>query len=245
MWSALKSGALPVNQDAQMKPRTRKKRPLFFFFACLALTISGSAQVKVVHTYKEYQQLVQADSNRKMVDIRTVVPDINYDLRYTTKENFTGRVLYKTNKTYLRLPPARALLQASRALAAEGYQLKIWDAYRPYAVTKKMWDLIGDERYVANPANGSGHNRGLSIDITLMRNGADVDMGTGFDNFSDTAHHDFKSLPADVLQRRKLLRSVMEKAGFRALETEWWHYSFPNDRQYDVLDLSFRKLGKR
>ena len=107
-----------------------------------------------------------------------------------------------------------------------------------------MWELIGDERYVANPAKGSGHNRGLAVDLTLIKDGKEVNMGTGFDHFTDTAHHSFKALPADVIKHRQLLRSTMEKHGFRALETEWWHYSWPNEKNYQVLDLSFRKLRK-
>ena len=107
-----------------------------------------------------------------------------------------------------------------------------------------MWELIGDERYVANPAKGSGHNRGLAIDLTLIKEGKEVAMGTGFDNFSDSANHEFSQLPEDVLHNRKRLKAVMEKHGFRALETEWWHYSWPNDRNYDVLDLRFKDLRK-
>lgn len=180
-----------------------------------------------------------------MVDLGHRIPQLKIDLRYATADNFTGRRLYpKSKRTYVRLAVARALELVATELAAAGYGLKVWDAYRPYAATKKMWDLIGDERYVANPAKGSGHNRGLAIDLTLVQNGKEADMGTGFDHFSDTAHHSFTTLPAAVLQRRMLLRSVMEKHGFRALETEWWHYSWPNDRDYDVLDLSFSQLRK-
>ncbi len=109
-----------------------------------------------------------------------------------------------------------------------------------------MWELIGDERYVANPANGSGHNRGLAVDVTLIvvKTGEELNMGTGYDNFTDTAHHTFKGLPDDVLKNRHFLKTTMEKWGFRVLETEWWHYSFPNDRNYEVLDLPFKILAK-
>ena len=69
-------------------------------------------------------------------------------------------------------------------------------------------------------------------------------MGTGFDNFTDSAHHTFKNLDSTVLQNRSLLKQTMEKYGFKALETEWWHYSWPNDRNYEVLDIDFKKLRK-
>ena len=222
------------------------------FFRLVVLTLSvfsgysSTAQPKVISSYKDYRQLTQQDSLLQMVELNQFLPTAQIDLRYATKENFTGKKLYpKGGKTYLRLAVARALQKVRTDLQVNGYELKIWDAYRPYDVTKKMWELIGDERYVANPANGSGHNRGLAIDLTLIKNGEELNMGTGFDNFSDTAHHKFQNLSEEVLKNRQLLRSTMEKHGFRALETEWWHYSWSNDRNYDVLNLSFKKLGKR
>ncbi|HRF25637.1 MAG TPA: M15 family metallopeptidase, partial [Chitinophagaceae bacterium] len=104
-----------------------------------------------------------------------------------------------------------------------------------------------DERYVANPANGSGHNRGTSLDLTIiyLENGQELNMGTGFDNFTDTAHHSFTNLPESILQNRMLLKSLMEQNGFKALETEWWHYSLPNSKQYELLNLSFKKLSRK
>ena len=128
----------------------------------------------------------------------------------------------------------------------QGLGLKIFDAYRPFHVTQKMWELIKDERYVADPSKGSGHNRGLSVDLTLvdLKTGKELNMGTGFDHFTDTAHHNFTALPAEVLKNRKLLKELMEKQGFRALSTEWWHYSWPNDRNYPLLDIRFREFRK-
>ncbi len=110
-----------------------------------------------------------------------------------------------------------------------------------------MWDLIHDDRYVANPAKGSGHNRGLSVDLNIFnfKIGEELNMGTGFDNFTDTAHHPFKTLSPDILENRKLLKNTMEKFGFKALETEWWHYSWTNDKDYEVLDIYFKKLSKK
>jgi D-alanyl-D-alanine dipeptidase len=124
--------------------------------------------------------------------------------------------------------------------------LKIWDAYRPYSVTEKIWGLVRDPRYAADPKTGSGHNRGIAVDATIvdLQTARELAMGTGFDNFSDTAHHDFKQLPATVIQNRLLLRSLMEKHGFAALSSEWWHYYLPSPSRYELLDLSFRQLGR-
>ncbi|WP_460568415.1 M15 family metallopeptidase [Flaviaesturariibacter terrae] len=180
-----------------------------------------------------------------MVELHAISPSIVYDLRYASASNFMGRKLYEQGtNTYLRLLPARALAAVQDSLRVLGLGVKIFDAYRPYAVTQRMWELVHDERYVADPAKGSGHNRGLAVDLTLvsLQNGKELPMGTGFDNFSDSAHSDFKNLPPAVLRNRALLRAVMEHFGFTVLPTEWWHFYWPNDRNYDVLDLPFRKL---
>ncbi len=181
-----------------------------------------------------------------MIELKSAIPNLVYDLRYSTEDNFVKQPLYprSTSVTFLRLPAANALTNVQKELAEKGMGLKIFDAYRPYSVTVKFWELIKDERYVANPAKGSGHNRGLAIDLTIvdLKTGKELDMGTGFDNFTDTAHHTFTALPQSVLQNRKILKEVMLKHGFKLFETEWWHYSWPNDRNYEVLDLSFEKL---
>ena len=93
---------------------------------------------------------------------------------------------------------------------------------------------------------GSGHNRGIAVDLTIINLSTkkEFDMGTGFDNFSDTAHHAFTQLPSAVLQNRQLLKKIMEDHGFKALDTEWWHYYLPNSRQYELLDIPFARLKK-
>ena len=224
---------------------------LFFFHpgTCLAQTTTVSKYgVPVINKSIDYQLTVRNDSAKKMVELLKFIPGIVYDLRYATTNNFTHLRLYvpATHHTFLRLPAARALAAVQKELNAQGYGLKIFDAYRPYGVTVKFWELIGDERYVANPGKGSGHNRGLAVDLTIidLKSQRELDMGTGFDNFSDTAHHSFTALPPTVLEHRKLLKEIMVKHGFNKLETEWWHFYWNNDRNYEVLDLTFNELLK-
>lgn len=212
------------------------------------LPLTNYAQpLNILTTKKQYRQSVTADSSNKMVELHSLIPGIVYDLRYATMQNFTGTQLYKSGtQTYLRLPAAKALAQVQQELNTMGYGLKIFDAYRPYSATQKMWQLIQDERYVANPAKGSGHNRGLAVDLTIidMATHKELAMGTGFDNFTDTAHQSFTYLPENVLQNRKLLMQVMRKYGFQPLSTEWWHFYWPNDKNYAVLNLSFAQLNE-
>jgi zinc D-Ala-D-Ala dipeptidase len=200
----------------------------------------------VVDSRKVYLDEVLHDSTKKMVELRSAIPGLIYDLRYAGKNNFMHRAMYPANThyTFLRLPAVEALRKVQEELKAQGLGLKIFDAYRPYSVTVKFWELVHDERYVANPAKGSGHNRGIAVDLTIVRldTGKELDMGTGFDNFTDTAHQDFAGLPAPVLDHRKLLRTVMEKYGFKPLLTEWWHFFLAGGERFEVLDIPFKQL---
>ncbi|HUP10711.1 MAG TPA: M15 family metallopeptidase [Niastella sp.] len=204
--------------------------------------------VPVIAKLTEYQLSVHDDSAKCMVELHTLAPGIVYDLRYATINNFMHRQMYvpATRYTFLRLPAARALAAVQKELNSQGYGLKIYDAYRPYSVTISFWELVKDERYVANPKNGSGHNRGLAVDLTSidLKSGRELEMGTGFDNFSDTAHHSFTALSPAAVKNRTLLKETMERHGFKKLETEWWHFFWSNDRGYEVLDLPFAELLK-
>jgi D-alanyl-D-alanine dipeptidase len=224
------------------------------FFLLLALPScsqrlkTSSYGVQYLASEQSYHQALKRDSNKKMLELKQLIPSLLYDLRYATTNNFVKQAVYptQTNHTFLRLPAAMALQKVQTDLNQKGLGLKIFDAYRPYSVTVKFWELIKDERYVANPSKGSGHNRGLAVDLSIidLKTGVELDMGTEFDNFTDTAHHNFKQLSPTVLQNRILLKELMLKHGFKLLETEWWHYYWPNDRAYEVLDLDFKKLHK-
>jgi zinc D-Ala-D-Ala dipeptidase len=204
--------------------------------------------VPLVNRISQYSAQVAAQADKEMVELKQVIPDLVYELRYAGKNNFTRQVLYpvSTRHTFLRKPAAEALARVQAELRKQNRGLKIFDAYRPYSVTVKFWELIGDERYVAHPAKASGHNRGLAVDLTIidLKTQQELDMGTGFDDFSDTAHHTFTSLPQSILENRAYFRALMEKQGFRLFETEWWHYSWPNDKGYEALNLPFPLLWK-
>lgn len=204
--------------------------------------------IPVVSSEDTYLAQIAEDSSQEMILLPMHLPGFIMDLRYATRNNFMDERMYPSSVhyTFLRLPAARALEKVRETLLSKGLGLKIFDAYRPYATTEKFWEKIHDERYVANPAKASGHNKGISIDLTLidLKTNRALDMGTGFDNFTDTAHADFTALPAHVLQNRRLLKEVMESNGFKQLETEWWHFTFQSMISYDALNLSFKTLKK-
>ncbi len=209
---------------------------------------SGYTRPPLTDKWDDYRKQVEMDSTKKMVEVKSMIPGIVYDLRYATVNNFMRRLMYPagTSTTFLRLPAVKALHKVQQELNEKGLGLKIYDAYRPYGVTVKFWELVKDERYVANPSKGSGHNRGIAVDLTIinLQTGKELNMGTGFDNFTDTAHHSITQLPEEILQNRELLKSTMGKYGFNAYTEEWWHYSIPNSSKFEVLDIDFKKLKK-
>lgn len=209
---------------------------------------TGYTRPPVTAKWDDYKRQVKNDPSKRMTELKILIPGLVYDLRYATRNNFMHRLMYPagTNRTYLRKNAAEALLKVQQELNESGMGLKIFDAYRPYAVTVKFWELVKDERYVAHPKNGSGHNRGAAVDLTIidLKTSNELNMGTGFDNFSDTAHQGFTKLPDVVLKNRNILKTIMEKYGFKPYNDEWWHYSWPEAAKYEILDLPFKKLEK-
>ena len=159
---------------------------------------------------------------------KELTPTMGYsiEMRYATTNNFTGAVIYPCGRFFLRREAADALAKARRILAGKGYGLKLFDGYRPRPAQQKLWDKVPDRNYVAPPWEGSMHNRGVAVDLTLTDNrGRELDMGTPYDFFGPEAHSDYQKLPEEVLLRRRLMREAMEAAGFRGIRTEWWHFS--------------------
>jgi zinc D-Ala-D-Ala dipeptidase len=175
-------------------------------------------------------------------------PTIRLDIRYATTNNFTGRQLYSLPRAFLVAAAAQALLKAHKSALRKGYGLTIYDAYRPWRVTKALWDATppGPKRnFVANPKRGSKHNRGCAVDLTLhnLSDGAEVAMPSGYDEFTHRAHRNFMDASAEALRHRFVLEEVMEGAGFRGASNEWWHFDFVGWESYPVLDIPFEELG--
>ncbi|MEO8576670.1 MAG: M15 family metallopeptidase [Gemmatimonadales bacterium] len=168
-----------------------------------------------------------------LVDVSRVDSTIIVDLRYATKNNFTGAPLpgYEGNRAFMRAEAAAALAVANEDLRAQGYALKIFDAYRPVRASEAMvaWtqrvnrpDLLKDGYIAAR----SRHNLGVAVDLTVVNlaSRAEITMGTPFDHFSPAAFT--TNSRGVILQNRLLLKKVMERQGFTNYEKEWWHYSY-------------------
>jgi zinc D-Ala-D-Ala dipeptidase len=210
-------------------------------------TVLNKYGLWVIQSASQLQKMAFKNPAKQMVDVKKVIPGLVLDLRYAGTNNFTHQQLYPpVTTTYLRKAAADSLAIIQQQLKIMGFGLKIFDAYRPYSVTEKMWEPVKDDRYAANPKFGSGHNRGVAVDLTIINaaTGEELNMGTGFDNFSDTAHHTFTNLSEEVLQNRLLLKKIMEQHGFKALDTEWWHYYLFNAKEFELLNIDFKKLAK-
>ncbi|MDH3697723.1 MAG: M15 family metallopeptidase [Flavobacteriaceae bacterium] len=152
--------------------------------------------------------------------------DFQYDMRYATENNFLKAKVYDCAECYTRVKTAKALIAANNDFLKSGYRIKFFDCYRPNDVQYKMWEIVPNPQYVADPVKGSIHNKGGAVDITLVdMNGQELDMGTDFDFFGRRAYHDNLDLPEAVLSNRKILKETMEKHGFWSIRTEWWHYN--------------------
>lgn len=171
------------------------------------------------------------------ISTRFLGTQIRLDIRYASTRNFTGQAVYSDARCRLRRSVAQRLVRVQAALSAQGLALKIFDCYRPLSVQRKFWRLVPDPRYVADPKQGSRHNRGAAVDLTLVTSAGDqVAMPTDFDDFSHKAHRNFSQLPAAAIRNRGLLQVAMEREGFIPLPTEWWHFDAPDWRRFPISE---------
>ncbi len=178
-------------------------------------------------------------SDYRLLDITTIVPDIQLEMRYATTNNFLKQAVYGKARCLLRDPVARSLQRAQADLKTKGYGIRLYDCYRPLSVQKAMWKIFPDGRYVANPATGSRHNRGAAVDLTLVNaQGVAVEMPSDFDDFSERAYRDSPTMTAAARQHVQILTDAMTAQGFTTIESEWWHYDGPQWTRYGVLNQS-------
>ncbi|MGA2955524.1 MAG: M15 family metallopeptidase [Thermodesulfobacteriota bacterium] len=215
-----------------------------FFFVILFLFTSGFAFP--VFAEKEVKAAEGLSGKvDDLVDIKEINPHIIVDMKYAAEDNFVKTKLYDSNTCFLRRSTASKLDTVQRKLEGMNLGLKVWDCYRPLAVQKILWAILPNERYVANPEKGSRHNRASAVDVTLVDlQGNELQMPTGFDDFSPRAHRQYQDIPEGVFRNRTLLEGMMKKAGFLPLPEEWWHYDDEKWMEFDILNVPFEKLFK-
>jgi len=184
--------------------------------------------------------------NPERVDLPRAEPRFHFDIRYATTNNFLGTPVYSSARAFLQRPAASALVRAFRDLASQGYGLLIFDAYRPWYVTKIFWEAVPPAQrwFVADPAKGSRHNRGCAVDLTLfdLATGKQVDMPGGYDEISERAHTSYTGGTATERAHRELLSHAMERQGFTVNPDEWWHFDYKDWPRYAIQNVPFEQL---
>jgi len=195
-----------------------------------------------------------------LIDLSCCADDtILFDIKYATSENFVNVAVYNSSRAILRRPAADALLRASSRMQAKGFGIKVYDGYRPLSVTKMFWDLTPPNlrEFVANPVEGSKHNRGCAVDLTFYKldnPNETILMPSDFDEFNETAHSDYNGLENldgdalvkqnEALNNRNFLISIMEEGGEWTVQyNEWWHFNLKDWESYDILDIPFEDIS--
>lgn len=184
-----------------------------------------------------------------LVELVQLDPTIKLDIRYATKNNFLGRPVYKEARAFLQRPAAEALMRVHQALRAKGFGLLVFDGYRPWHVTKTLWDNTPNEKkmFVADPDIGSRHNRGCAVDLTLfdLKTGKAVEMPSEYDEMTERSYADNTGSTAEAMRMRGLLAAAMTAEGFLVFATEWWHYDYKDWKEYGILDLTFTEIPSK
>ncbi len=177
------------------------------------------------------------NSKRDIVDILSIDSTFMLDIRYATENNFTKKKLYPIAKAKLRRETAESLASVQKELRVKNLRLKIYDGYRPLAIQWKLWEIVPNEDFVANPKKGSKHNRGAAVDLTIIDSlGNELEMPTGYDDFTEKASQEYMNLSENALMNRSLLKDIMTRHGFLPIKSEWWHYDFRGWEQFDIMD---------
>ena len=183
----------------------------------------------------------------ELVELVKLDPTIKLDIRYAGTNNILGTPLYTQARAFLQRPAAEALVRANHELEKQGYGLVIHDGYRPWYVTKIFWDATPDDKkiFVADPKEGSRHNRGCAVDLSLydLKTGEEVVMPSGYDEMTKRSYADYPGGTPEEQARRALLRHAMEKQGFTVYPQEWWHFDYKDWKDYSIQNVKFEDLG--
>lgn len=183
-----------------------------------------------------------------MIELIKLDKTIKLDIRYATENNFVGKRVYPEARAFLQKPAASAVAGVHKRLAKMGLGIVIFDGYRPWSITKLFWEVTPEDKrkFVANPANGSKHNRGCAVDLSIfdLKTGELIDMPSGYDEFTERASPNYAGGSEKQRANREMLRKLMEDAGFTVNPNEWWHFDHKDWEKYAIYDISFDDAGK-
>ena len=234
---------------SRVKTLRRKVRTRMTLQACLACVLSIAVIVSIGARQSGPPKESGPFREPDLVELVKIDPSFRLDIRYATSNNFLGRPVYRQARAFLQRPAAEALSRVNRRLNKEGFGLVIFDGYRPWSVTKVFWDSTPQDKriFVADPQQGSRHNRGCAVDLSLfeLKTGKEVQMPGDYDEMTDRSHINYKGGSDESRRLRDLLRAAMESEGFAVYEPEWWHYDYKDWKEYPILDVPFESIGKR
>jgi D-alanyl-D-alanine dipeptidase len=194
---------------------------------------------------KETSDFRQTD----LVELTKLDPTIKLEIRYATTNNFLGSVFYSQARAFLQRPAAESVARVNRKLREQGYGLLVHDAYRPWYVTKVFWDATPNDKklFVADPSQGSRHNRGAAVDLTLydLKTGKPVEMVGTYDEITDRSYPNYPGGTDSQRWHRELLRDAMESEGFTVYEAEWWHFDYQDWRRYRIGNMRFEDIAQK
>jgi D-alanyl-D-alanine dipeptidase len=220
---------------AQQVPQTFKVQPLRPVVELRAEALKAQPPV-------EHGDFLKPD----LVELIKLDPSIKLDIHYASANNFLGVPVYGEARAFLERPAAEAVVRINRRLHAQGYGLLIFDGYRPWYITRIFWDATRPQEhpYLADPAEGSRHNRGCAVDLTIydLKTGQPVSMPSTYDDFSERAQPGYPGGTADERAHREFLRKTMEGEGFTVYPTEWWHFDYREWRKYPILNVPFSEI---
>ena len=185
--------------------------------------------------------LYEGINDTSFVKLKNFNSDFIFDMKYATSDNFLKTKVYDCDECYLRMKTIKNLIAANAEFQSLGLRIKLFDCYRPLDVQKKMWKLVSNPDFVADPKKGSIHNRGGAVDITLVDvTGTELEMGTTFDFFGPKASHNFQGFSKKIRKNRALLKEVMLKHHFKSFDSEWWHYNLIDSSKDSLANFKWK-----
>ncbi len=222
------------------------KNLLVFFFIQVSIfnVTAQNCPFPIINTIDAYKKAVAHNSESELIEIKKVIPSVVLDITYATPNNLAKRPVYSMAAAFARRPVVESLKKIQADLKKQGLGLKIFDGYRPYAVTCLFYAALRDTTFVAAPWRGSKHNRGCALDLTILdlKTGKELDMPSAYDEATERSYQSYDKCTPLQAKNRELLRDVMISNGFQIYPYEWWHYDFIGWEKYEIMDIDFEVL---
>ena len=237
------SGGKVISTKRRSKSLQRFVVVLFLGYRFAVPTVVGFSQDQPAQVSTAHVPTRQPD----LVELISLDPTLRLEVRYATANNLVGRPVYDEARAFLQRPAAEALVRAHQSLKKHGYGLLIFDGYRPWSVTKIFWEVTPPEKrqFVANPAQGSKHNHGCAVDLSLydLKTGKEVTMPSAYDEMTERSYPAYNGGTVEQRTARDLLRKTMERQGFTVYPIEWWHFDYKDWQHYPILNTPFHQIA--